>query len=168
MAKTGSLWIVWIHVYVLKGRNIWQIIGSQYNNWNWRKMLHLRILARKFMTMQNGEDVWKSHGSIYFVAHVWNELRPKREKVVWHRLVWTSFVLPKHAIIAWMTVCNRLPTKDRLKSWLLEIDGICVLCKEEESKDHMFSGCPFSRQIWHRILQLCGISREVLSWQEEA
>ena len=28
MAKAGSLWIAWIHAYVLKGRSIWQIAGS--------------------------------------------------------------------------------------------------------------------------------------------
>ena len=36
--------------------------------------------------------------------------------------------MPKHAIIALMTILNKLPTKDRLISWgLVE----CVLCQHE-------------------------------------
>ena len=38
-AKAGSLWITWIHAYVLKGRSIWQIEKSQNCSWCWRKIL---------------------------------------------------------------------------------------------------------------------------------
>ena len=64
-----------------------------------------------------------------------------------------------------MTMLNRLPTKDRLKSWGLEVDGSCVLCKSvEETKDHMFYGCIFSQQLWKEVLLLCGLTKEVFGW----
>ena len=48
------------------------------------------------------------------------------------------------------------------------MDGICVLCKEEEeSRDHMFFGCSYSKKIWQEVLKLCGLTREIVSWQEE-
>ena len=48
-------------------------------------------------------------------------------------------VVPKHATIAWMAVLNRLPIKDRIKSWGLEVDGVCMLCGgAEETRDHLF------------------------------
>ena len=73
--------------------------------------------------------------------------------------------MPKHAVIAWMTILNRLPTKDRMKNCGMELDEDCILCKEEkESRDHMVFACSFSRAIWKRILSLCGLQREVLSW----
>ena len=90
------------------------------------------------------------------------------EKVGWNRLIWAAFVVPKHAIIVWMAILNRLPTKDRIKSWLLEVDGMCVPCRSaEETRDHLFYGCTFSQQIWKEMLLLCGPSREVSSWCAE-
>ena len=50
----------------------------------------------------------------YKATVVWEVLRPKKEKNAWHRLIWGSFVVPKHAFIAWMDVLNRLLTKDRM------------------------------------------------------
>ena len=67
-----------------------------------------------------------------------------------------------------MAILNRLPTKDRLISWGLTIDGDCKLCQiEPKTRDHLFFGCSFSRGIWRTILQLCGLKRRVGSWTEE-
>ena len=65
-------------------------------------------------------------------------------------------------------ILNRLPTKERIKSWGLEVDETCVLCRNaEETRDHMFFDCDFSRQIWKEVLLLCGKSRVVSTWREE-
>ena len=77
-------------------------------------------------------------------------------------------VVPKHAVISWMATLNRLPTKDGMKKWGIEVDEECILCKEgKESRDHMFFTCRFSKSIWKRVITLCGLQREVLSWVEE-
>ena len=103
-------------------------------------------MTLEFVVRTNGVEGWKFPGCKFRVAAVWRVIRPKLEKVRWHRLTWNIFVVPKHAVIAWMAILNRLPTKDRLKSWELEIEGTCVLCKyEEECRDHLFFGCIFSQ-----------------------
>ena len=72
----------------------------------------------------------------------------KKEKVNWQRLIWTSLVVPKHAVISWMAILNILPTKDRMWNWGIELDEDCILCKEEkESREHMFFACRFSKTI---------------------
>ena len=63
-------------------------------------MLRLRGIAQQFVKIHDGREIWKISGRRYKAAEVWNELRPKRETIVWHRLIWDSFVVPKHAIIA--------------------------------------------------------------------
>ena len=104
----------------------------------------------------------------YKATIVWKEIRPKMGKVEWHRLVWVAFIVLKHAIVAWMAIINRLPTKDRLKSWGLEVDDRCVPCRKAgETRNHLFYECEFSQGIWKEILQLCGKQREVTSWNEE-
>ena len=74
----------------------------------------------------------------YSIAEVWREIRLRTEKVLWHRLLWGTLTIPKHSVIAWMTILNRLPTLDRLISWGMEINGICYLCQRElETRDHI-------------------------------
>ena len=51
--------------------------------------------------------------SRYSTVQVWREIRPNKERVAWHRLIWTPMAIPKHIIIALMAILNRLPTMDR-------------------------------------------------------
>ena len=122
------------------------------------KLLRLRDIAQKFVERHDGREIWKISGGRYKAADVWKEIRPKREKIAWHRLLWDSFVVPKHAVIAWMAILNRLPTIDRLQSWGIEARDCCALCKQDqETRDHLFFGCSFSRAIWKKVLVLCGL-----------
>lgn len=61
--------------------------------------------------------VWKFDRKKYRISDVWNVIGPKAEKIVWFKLIWGSKVIPKHALICWMTILNRLPIMDRLKGW---------------------------------------------------
>ena len=168
IANSGSLWIAWINQYVLRGRSLWQLEATKGASWNWNKLLKLRGLAQQFIDRREGKDYWKIPGNKYKAATVWEVLRPKKEKNVWHRLIWGSFVVPKHAFIAWMAVLNRLPTMDRMIKWGIELECCCSLCKQvEESRDHLFFECPFSKEIWKQILCLCGLRRTVLDWHYE-
>ena len=72
-------------------------------------------------------------------------------------MIWAKYALPKHAIIAWMAIFNKLPIKERIKNWGLEVNDVCELCGiVKEIRDHLFYGCRFSQQAWNEILMLCG------------
>ena len=91
-----------------------------------------------------------------------------KEKVEWHRLLWSSLTIPKHSVIVWMAILNRLPTMDRLISWGIETSGTCCLCQEEvETRDHVFFECNYSKETWRMILSHCGINRVIGKWEEE-
>ena len=46
--------------------------------------------------------------------------------------------------------------------------GTCYNCQMEmETRDHIFFGCSYAKDIWKQVLQLCGLSREVKIWSEE-
>ena len=112
MAKAGYLWIAWIEAYKLKGRSVWQVLNAQNCSWNWRKILQLRPLAYRFVEWKDEREEWKYKGQKYSVGDVWEEIRHKQDRTVWHRLIWTSLSIPKHAIVSWITILNRLPTMD--------------------------------------------------------
>ena len=168
ITKAGSLWIAWIGIYMLKGRSIWEVSATQSSSWNWKKLLQLRVLASRFVEFKNGVEVWKYPGSKYSAATVWKEIRQKQDKVSWARFLWSTMAIPKHTFISWMAILNRLPTMDRLNSWGMNVRGTCCHCQvEEETRDHLFFGCTYARDIWQKILQLCGLHRDVGSWEEE-
>ena len=152
----------------LKGRSLWNVPVTQNSSRNWRKLLSLKSLARRFVELKNGAEVWKIPGSKFSVATVWKELRQQHAKVPWHRFLWSSMSIPKHVFISWMALLNRLPTMDRLATWGLEVRGLCYFCQGElETRDHLFFGCSYSKNIWKQILQLCELNREVGFWLSE-
>ena len=157
-----------VRAYELKGRSIWQASSSASSSWSWKKILQLKSLARQFVVWKDGIEIWPLAKGNFSVADVWKEIRSKREKVTWHKLLWGSIAIPKHTIVVWMAILNRLPTKDRLISWDIDMNGTCCLCQEEpETRDHIFFGCIYSRSIWEKLLSLCGINREIGNWSEE-
>ena len=105
------------------------------------------------MEWKDGVSTWKYTENTYCVAKVWNEIRQKENKVSWHRLLWSNFAIPRHAVITWMALLNRLPTFDKMVSWGLNVSGTCRLCQQAmETRDHLFFGCSYSREVWKAIL----------------
>ena len=51
------------------------------------------------MVRNNGTEVWKLSRLKYSVATVWKEIRPKRKKVTWSKLLWGSLTIPKHSVV---------------------------------------------------------------------
>ena len=94
--------------------------------------------------------------------------RPKQEKKDWHRVLWASLSIPKHVLITWMAILNRLPTMDRLEAWEMEVVALCGLCQNErKSRDHLFFYCSYSISIWKEVLRLCGLGRTIGNWSDE-
>ena len=79
-------------------------------------MLKMRVNALQFVERSDREVRWNSSSNKYKAVEVWRVIRPKKEKVNWHKLVWAGFIVPKHAFITWLAVLNRLPTKDKIRA----------------------------------------------------
>lgn len=72
-------------------------------------------------------------------SDTWNTLHPCPEEVFWHKVVWFTGRIPKHAFITWVAARNRMVTKDRLLGWGLTVPASCVLCSgHDESRQHLF------------------------------
>ena len=109
--------------------------------------MKLRSLASEFVVWQDGSASWKFPRK-YGASEVWRHIRQKQENVPWHKLVWSSINVPKHAFVSWMAILNRLPTRDRLKECGIEIKGKCELCHDGiETRNHIFFGCQFSKRV---------------------
>ncbi|KAF4351049.1 hypothetical protein G4B88_012598 [Cannabis sativa] len=78
-----------------------------------------------------------------------------KDKVTWQREVWGRWLIPKHRIILWLVMLQKLQTKELLHKHNICGDATFIMCgREEESTSHLFFDCKCSR--------LCG--NGVKSW----
>ncbi|KAG7551508.1 Reverse transcriptase domain [Arabidopsis thaliana x Arabidopsis arenosa] len=100
-------------------------------------------------------------------SRTWNALRPRKEETDWSSLVWFKGAIPKHAFNMWVSHLNRLPTKQRLRSWGIIDSSSCSFCSTAvESRDHLLITCNFSSTIWLQILARLDPRQLFLSWTE--
>ncbi|XP_039039511.1 uncharacterized protein LOC120177424 [Hibiscus syriacus] len=133
MLIRGFLCVAWVKEYVLKGLDFWQVVCKSHFNWILRKLLKLWAIVERLFAIGTN---WALVNSSW----VWDNVRERRAKVQWHNLIWFPSHIPKHAIIAWITILDRFPTKYRPSRMEVITDGRCSLCEvAKESRDHLFS-----------------------------
>ena len=79
----------------------------------------------------------------------WDLLRVASPVVDWHSTVWFKEQIPRCSFITWLSMLARLPTRDRLLSWGLNVPSACVLCDNGvESHSHLFFECSYATAVW--------------------
>ncbi|XP_024004030.1 uncharacterized protein LOC112081502 [Eutrema salsugineum] len=82
-------------------------------------------------------------------SQTWKALHPHSVYVPWNKAVWFKGRIPKHAFLCWIAARHRMLTRDRLRSWGMDVPSTCLLCNaNDESLQHLFFSCPFSSEIW--------------------
>lgn len=102
-----------------------------------------------------GDDkyLWRN-GADHFVPKfsskaTWHRIRERAPEVPWWDLIWFKEEIPRCSFVAWMAVLSRLPTKDRLSSWGMNVSTLCVMCSSgQESHQHLFFLCPYVSAVW--------------------
>ena len=140
-------------------RQRWNIRGNRSRHFH---ALHDRIQNERVPLDEHGRDVvlWK-HAENTYESHfssnkTWDQIRVKKDKVVWSKSVWFPQGVPRYSFIVWLAIKDRLSTGVRMRAW--GIQQICLMCGErDESRDHIFFACPFTFTVWNRLAgRLCG------------
>ena len=70
-------------------------------------------------------------------------------------LIWSTKCIPKIKFFCWLLLSDRLNTKNMLKRRCFNIgtNFQCQMCNigVEETLEHLFFQCPFSRSCWDRL-----------------
>ncbi|GJX76493.1 RNA-directed DNA polymerase, eukaryota, reverse transcriptase zinc-binding domain protein [Tanacetum coccineum] len=94
----------------------------------------------------------------FSVKEAWRVLRPDVPKVLWHKHVWFSQCIPKHAFILWMAIKGRLKTQDRISRWFSADNMVCPFCKScQSSSQSPFSSIVFCSSVWERLKSMSRI-----------
>jgi len=126
------------------------------------ELLHIHLTTVIPPDSTHGLDsfVWKV-GSEEFrsfsTSKTWDSLRQRSALMSWTEQVWFKGAIPRHAFLSWLTHLDRLPTRERLVNWGLQIDTSCCLCGSSlESRDHLFLHCEVSQIIWAKANRRLG------------
>lgn len=107
-------------------------------------------------------------GDKFRINLIYAKLRPVMPKVNWRRILLNNSASPKSLFVTWLAVQHRLTTKDRLISWNVACDPLCVLCgTSPETVQHLFFAFTFSAAVWESVLSYVGVVRKSLSFDSE-
>lgn len=160
--KNDSLWVKWVHMYYLKGKDCWSCQLPQKCSWMLKRIMKCRSLVDQVggwdnITMQGKMNIKK----------LYNLLKPHPAKVPWRRVICNNKASPKSLFILWLAVQNRLATKDRLQKWHISCDPLCALCGEEdETLPHLFFDCKISSEVWKQVLRTLQIPPQNQTFEE--
>ncbi|XP_070006069.1 uncharacterized protein LOC142162817 [Nicotiana tabacum] len=102
------------------------------------------------------------------IKNIYHSLRGRFEKVSWRRLVCHNTGCPRWTFILTVAAHGKLYTKDRLQKRGLQVDQKCVLCNQaNETIQHFFFECTYTKTLWSALLTWQGIRRPVAGWDEE-
>ncbi|GJR61915.1 reverse transcriptase domain, reverse transcriptase zinc-binding domain protein [Tanacetum coccineum] len=142
--------------------------------WKWPQSWLLKRLPltcgqlRQPLLETNMEDtIWWRDGngvlSKFSVKAAWEAFRARGTITTWHRIVWFSQNIPRHAFLLWLIMHNSLETQEKLRQWDVGIGSdlsqvTCVFCSSQpDSHAHLFFECQFSAQVWTSIRHLAGM-----------
>ncbi|GJY36083.1 NIN-like protein [Tanacetum coccineum] len=108
---------------------------------------------------KNGEE------KPFSVKNVWKDMECDEAKADWCKVVWFNRNIPRHALVLWMALQNRLNTQDRIAVWKPNDVMHCVFCNQcLDSIEHLFFKCKYSKNVWKELQRLLNVNIS-FSWR---
>ncbi|XP_013731626.1 uncharacterized protein LOC106435299 [Brassica napus] len=88
-----------------------------------------------------------SHGSDQFL---WRKSDGTFGPVFSSKVTWEYLrYIPRNSFMALLALLRRMPTRDRLRRWGMDVPSVCVLCStSSETHHHLFFECEYSSTLW--------------------
>lgn len=78
--------------------------------------------------------------------------------------IWKLHIPPKVRFFLWRALCGCLPTRMRLRSHHVTVDGVCLYyARGLENNWHLFFGCSFAEACWRQARLWSFIDQSFLS-----
>ncbi|KAK1316022.1 hypothetical protein QJS10_CPA05g01454 [Acorus calamus] len=79
----------------------------------------------------------------------------------WSKILWHPIQTPKHSLLRWQAMLNKLPSRDRLLAQGMAMPNLCGLCNlERELAGHLFIQCSYSSYVWSALFKCLGLRRQ--------
>ncbi|XP_074303966.1 uncharacterized protein LOC141638452 [Silene latifolia] len=157
-----SIWCQWNKGYNFPHCSIWELSCKGHFSESFRSILSVKdALVSSVGSGSSARqllDSWTKSGK--FVAQsAYDWFRDKHPLQICYKAIARRTIVPKHGIITLLVIQKKLATVDSLQARGLVLINRCILCKNAcESHSHLFFKCPFSREVWHGLLNWMHIS----------
>ncbi|XP_021853707.1 uncharacterized protein [Spinacia oleracea] len=140
------------------GKYVWALVKKQDNVWiRWINSVYLK--DGDWWEYQAGSFAKFENMPQYSVKQVYEKLVGNKPRVHWDKMVWNRLNVPKHRFICWLAVRSRLQTTDNLAKIGISQSAKCLICGlDDETHQHLFFQCQYSRQIIIAVHQWVGFS----------
>ncbi|XP_060195341.1 uncharacterized protein LOC132624602 [Lycium barbarum] len=114
-------------------------------SWMVKKIIEARVAASLLQTVNNGKQL---------IRQTYLRLLDHTIRVPWKCYMFRNATRTKAIFTLWLHFQDRLPTRERLLNWGMDIDAGCMFCTAFlETRNHMFVECVFSQAVWTRLMQ---------------
>ncbi|GFZ06915.1 hypothetical protein Acr_18g0010850 [Actinidia rufa] len=150
--------------------SFWDYTPAKQDSQMLRQLASIRdriaILEGTDLLALNRLNQWAGTGKFNAEA-AYEFFRPRGPKICWTKLVWHHSIMPKQAFILWLSMKERLLTKEKMIEQIE--DTSCALCGDQiESVNHLFFHCSTTYQIWTEIRGWLGFSRALTTLKAAA
>ncbi|XP_019241491.1 PREDICTED: uncharacterized protein LOC109221464 [Nicotiana attenuata] len=143
--KEDKLWIRWINAYYVKQQQLKDMPIPKQASWMVRRIIASRDILQQAQS---------SNDHIGTIKQLYLQLLGDLPRVSWKNLIFQNSARPKTVFNLWLLLQGRLPTKDRLVNWGLNINQQCVLCQGHmETRDHLFLLCSYTAMLWKQVMR---------------
>ncbi|KAL6209023.1 hypothetical protein ACLB2K_019966 [Fragaria x ananassa] len=164
-------WVQVITRKYLKHGSLFQAKKKPKNSMAWNGILDAKDLIFKGLRWVVGNEImgipipvnhsedefiWgpSPHGKFTVKSATWMQLQDTQEhcRIKLIKKLWSLNIQPKIKFFGWLLLRGRLKTRDRLSRFGITEDNSCCLCNEDnETVDHLFGYCRFTRKIWETM-----------------
>lgn len=123
--KTDKLWVQRIHAVYIKDQQIMNMNVPTAASYFFKKVMKLRILV-----LNDVDWAAQLNEEKFCMRKIYNILRPPNAKVDWRGLLFNNIATPKAKFILWLTLKNKLATKERLSQFMPLSDLDCIFCNQ--------------------------------------
>ncbi|KAL9678631.1 hypothetical protein QQ045_016479 [Rhodiola kirilowii] len=160
-----NVWSEWLKPYWTKGTHWWENDHLTNSSCVLHILAYCKKLNEKCTAVVDGRFVWKGEGEGFSIVDTYRTLKTRRCEVDWYKIAWNRFNTPRASLNTVLVARDRLLTKSRMRNMTMQVDPICVLCKEEEeTRDHLLFHCITSRAFLGKVLSILGVSNMPIQW----
>ncbi|XP_062075006.1 uncharacterized protein LOC133779016 [Humulus lupulus] len=163
-SKKDNLWVKWVNIIYIKQGDWWNHVAPVDAIWYWKQIVQVKDKLKTVFSHQ------EFHSFSFTIASLVSKLNIVAGR--WQfAMIWDRFSYPKHRVIIWLALLDRLLTLDRIQRYKPLQSIACMLCGNAvECHSHPFFSCCVSSKILVEVLQWCNISyhghdlKNLLKW----
>ncbi|XP_074297960.1 uncharacterized protein LOC141628769 [Silene latifolia] len=114
-SKPDSLWVKWVHQIYMKGSEWVNHNPRTHMGGNWKTICSVRDV----FSAGYSNGCWLADMRGYTVTSGYEWLRQKNQQVGWARLIWKSWMVPKHSFFCWLMLRKALNVKENCLGMVL-------------------------------------------------